>query len=625
LGSSTKIETQILVPYINAFEESLAENQGLLEDLQTRALTLGNSIDDESGDLHLKVQTMGDALTGLFSSFKKLEDTFEHGQSIAARSGKLIESLYRLRRRSMDAKELFLIFSDMASGKGTNRLDAILDSSSAETRTHGAKIMRRLKMLQEANIEGAEEATKIVGDLVVKYEEGLLEEFHTAFEENNMGQMRLAASLLMKYNGGQSCVQSFVAQHAFFTEPVQPDSIRSQYHSSRMVTSLDLGKLPEPDIALIAIFEQIAQTAEADWQYLEAVFEEPLSVMNYLMQRIFKEPVQVHIDEILSQARNHSTLAYLRTLFASYKATLSLIKRLGASYARHIKEAAARSSEISDIGIDETISMVTSQLNGLMEDLFAEHVKVEKYLELEQRLAEELYSMANAPLLNYLQTRRLASRNVISSVFSRSKDSPGSPRQSTVSEVLLLFADGQPLIRKGEGEEGTPSEIVVDHCLALHAEQTARLFILLPTDRRGLALEQSMKTFLTFIFERYIEASLDCALETGDYSTGFSSRSLEIVQASCRILSTVLLYCHNHFLPLIVTASSISYRNMVQNKTDAAGRITEKIDRLLRKELDTSLSWIEEQLLAKQRKSDFKPRPDDLESLMGPSQVTLTL
>jgi hypothetical protein len=60
---------------------------------------------------------------------------------------------------------------------------------------------------------------------------------------------------------------------------------------------------------------------------------------------------------------------------------------------------------------------------------------------------------------------------------------------------------------------------------------------------------------------------------------------------------------------------------MVQNKTDAAGRITEKIDRLLRKELEISLKWIEDQLLAKQRKSDFKPHPDDLEALMGPSQV----
>lgn len=136
-----------MIPYINAFEESLIENRSLQDTLETRAVLLDNSIADETGDLHVKVEAMGESLVGLFSSFQRLEETFEHSQSVASRSGKLIESLYRLRRRSMDAKELFLIVADMAAGKGASRLNAILDSSSSETRLHGSKIMRRLKCL----------------------------------------------------------------------------------------------------------------------------------------------------------------------------------------------------------------------------------------------------------------------------------------------------------------------------------------------------------------------------------------------------------------------------------------------------------------------------------------------
>lgn len=148
LGGNGTAEAQTLVPFINALEESLAENKGLLETLQSRVVTLEASIGDEEGELHQKVESMADALASLFSSFKRLEQTFEHSQSVATRSGKLIESLYKLRRRSQDAKELFLIFSDLAVGKGTGRLDAILDSASPETRSHGAKIMRRLKFVR---------------------------------------------------------------------------------------------------------------------------------------------------------------------------------------------------------------------------------------------------------------------------------------------------------------------------------------------------------------------------------------------------------------------------------------------------------------------------------------------
>lgn len=171
LSGNGSTEAQTLIPYINAFEESLEENRGLLETLQSRVISLDGSMGDEGGDLKLKIESMVDALTGLFSSFKRLEETFEHSQSVASRSGKLIESIYKLRRQSQDAKELFLIFSDLAAGKGTNRLDAILDSASPETRSHGAKIMRRLRMLEEQNIEGAEEATKVIGELRVRYED----------------------------------------------------------------------------------------------------------------------------------------------------------------------------------------------------------------------------------------------------------------------------------------------------------------------------------------------------------------------------------------------------------------------------------------------------------------------
>lgn len=620
-------EAQTLVPYISALEASLAEYEKLHETLRGRMEMLSASIDADSGDLHQRVQTMGDAFGSLFSSYKRLGETYERSQSIAARSGKLIEGLHKLRRRSLDAKELFQIFLDLANGKGTARLDAILASSTADTRRLGAKIVRRLKLLAKAEIPGTESASQQIDQLVETYEERLLQEFHQAFEENDMSRMRSTASVLVEYNGGQSCVQSFVSQHAFFLEAVRPEDIISALHPSKPPSSLDFSTPPKPDPLLVTLYEQIRKTAEADWKYLEAVFEEPVVVMNYLMQRIFHEIVQIHLDELLRQARAHSSMAYLRALFASHAATKELIARMKASYERHVREVGARQHQLSS-HIDEVLHSVDTQLSALTSDLFAQHLEPKDFLPLERKVFTELLAMATSPLHAYIAAKKAASRGMISSVFGRQGGSSPlnaglSPNIDIASRAqLFLFSDGKPLLSMSDGDDGIPSEDVVKHCLVLHAELATRWYALLPDEERGAALEQSFRLLLQFLFERYVEASLDCAIEASDAGTkGFDARSCVIVGAACRILSLVLLYCRTHFLPIIVTASPTAYRSMVQAKTEAAARITEKIDRLLRKECDGALYFIEHSLLSRQKKTDYKPKADDLEALVGPSQV----
>jgi hypothetical protein len=632
-AGSSSVEVQTLIPYINSFEASLDENRKLLETLEGRVELLAESVEEDAGELPGRVQKMGDAFSELFGAFKSLESAYERAQTVASRSGRMIESLQRLKRRSLDAKELFSIFLELAGGRNSAKLDAILDSAASETRLHGAKLMRRLRMLGEAEIEGAETATKLIGEIAARYEEGLLAEFHGAFEQNNMDGMKMAASILVKYNGGQSCVQSFVAQHSFFVEPPTSTSIKSRLHPSRTPVVLDLSQPPQPDEVLVALYEQIARTAEADWSYLEAVFTEPVTVMNYLMQRIFRETVQLYLDEILRQASAHSQLAYLRTLYASYQATKTLVGRIGHSYSKHVRDAAIRASKKKTIGssvdVDEVMAGVDEQLQSLVTDLFMQYIQHETYTEQERKVASDLFMQAVAPLQAFVQARRAASRNVISSVFGRSGANspvPITPATTSESATKFVFAGGESLFGgsngKVLGDDGIPSEEVVRHCLALHAEWAARLFVLLPMDIRGNELGESLRLLLSHLLDRYVEASLDCALSwESESSSNVDPRPFVIIQSACRILSLLLTYCRTHFLPLIVTASSIAYRNMVQFKTDAAARMTEKIDRLMRKEVNNALKRIEETFLAKQKKADYKPKPDDLEALVGPSQV----
>lgn len=622
-GNGRLSKAQALIPYINSFEAALAEHQKLRETLQSRVELLNASIEEGAGDLHVRIQAMGEAFTGLFSSFKEMELSFERSQSVATTSGKLIEGLCRMKRRSRDAKELFVIFSDIAGGKGLGKLEAILGSTAPETREHGAKLMRRLKMLSEAQIEGAEEATKVMTRLAKDYEERLLIEFQAAFEQNQLNEMRVAASLLITLNGGQSCVQSFVSQHAFFSEPVPVEYIRTRH---AVPLTLVLSEGPTAEKVLLELYEQIAETVEADWSYMEAVFEDPFFVMNCLMQRIFQEPLKAHLDEILRQARTHSDWAYLRCLFASFRATKDLVARLQQSYEKHLKAAAARST--SDLSaVDEKIASVQAHLRAITLELFSSHLRLPEYFVLEQSVTKELLTQivgTNAGAGG--RTTKPTPRNAISSVFGLS--TPSSPVQTTsprTTEVpdapRFSYTKDEPLL-VANGEPGLPSQDVIKRCLTVHAESSARLFLLLPSDVRGERLEQSIKALLSLVLEKYIEACLDVQLSKHESGArAFDRNAFVVVKAACQGLALVLEYFRAHVLPLIVTASSGSYRTTVLHKTEVAARVTEKIDRVLRSELGSSLKYIEESLLGKQRRSDYKPRPDDMEALVGPSQV----
>lgn len=650
----TGAQQQQLVPYINTFEGALGENQRLLATLTDRIDLLGGSLGEDggaAGDLHARVVAMGSTLSQLLARFSRLSAAYESCQLVASRSGRLIEAFHKQRRKSADVRELFTIFSDIVAGRGTGRLDAILESASTDVRLHGAQLMRRLQLLGRAGIiveegGGSKSAgAQVIGELARAYEERLLGEFHAAFEENNMTAMRTAASLLVRYNGGESCMRSFISQHAFFLEPVRAETLISAFHPSRAGDGntlghvpLNLGTAPTPDPLLVSLYEQIAQTAEADWTYLEAVFEDPVRVMSYLLARIFQEPVRLYLEEIFKQARGHSSLAYLRTLFASHQATRELVVRLQASYGRHVRELGARDNQLSSV-IDDKLAAVEGQLDGLLGELFGPHLQnTSAYVSMEMGVFAELLQTAIAPLQAYAAQVRRSSKGLMSlgaAVFGRATG--GGLPSTTASPIgaegasagggpgdLYIFADGQGLTPgSGPGDPSLPREDVVCHCLALHAELTARLYVLLPPgDVRAQALLQAIKTLFAHLFDRHLEVALDCAVDVSEVSSkGFDAHSFAVVQAACRVLGLVLAYAHNTVLPLLVAASGMCYREMVQAKTEAAARITERIDRLLRRECEGALTFIEESLLSKQRKSDFKPKPDDLESLMGPTPV----
>lgn len=604
-----------------------------METLKGRMDTLSTALLFQQGandDVHARIAVMSDAYNRLFRQCDRVQEAFEKSEAAASRSGKLIETLCLQKKRAQAAKELFTIFCDIAGGKGTAKLDAVLGLSADEARSHGADLMRRLVALGKAGIADTD-ANKTIAELAEGYEKRLLEEFKAAFHENNLAVMRQTSSMLVRYNGGTSCVDWFVSQHQFFHEPIHREHIVSATHPTMLKGPIDLGSLPKEDPLLTSMFNEIANTVEADWNYLGEVFESPTFIMNVLMQRIFKEIVHVYVDEILLQARNHSNLTYLRTLYASHQATKDLLEKMRTSYTHHIKDICSRMSKVK-LSLDSKLASVDVLLDSLMIEVFAEHLKIEPLIALEMNTLNDLLNAATFHLQNAAAARKSSTKviNSISSVFTRggatSPQSAASPGDFVERlNSLFIFADGKPLVPTDMADPVIVNSKVIKHCLALHSETMGRLFTMLTFagDSRGLAMNQSLKLLLSLLMERYMELSLELvmAMDASEiYSKGFSAHSFTAVQAVCNVLGAVLLYYQEHVIPLVVLAAPTILRRVIEAKADATGRVTDKIDLLLKKECDGASKFVEE-LLSKQKKTDYRPKAEDIEALMGSTQA----
>lgn len=560
----------------------------------------------DEGELYHKQVRLAEAFQHVFVACNRLEARFEQLGNLARLKSAEIDMLHHEHRRALEAREIIQLFLEFNTGRSSGRLESMITSTSAastEQRTRGALILRRLVAVAKTDIPGTDGGRMLIEALAERLENDLLAAFHAAFEQGDMAVMRNAAAVLVTFNGGQSCVQSFIGKHQFFTDPTVPDSIITQHHPTRPRQPISFVECEPVDSTLDTLYKSIVEVVDADWKYVEAVFEQPADVMDALLNRVFHEPVQVHVEAVLRQAQRRNAVAYLRTLHATCCATHELVRRLAASYAQR---ANAES---------ESVRLVV--LQPLATALFSPYVETGAYVELEVRTLADLLQLACAPLQNALLVRRQQASSL--ALFSRGQSAQGLvPSEMIASAEEYIFAGERALVAVDEGAKGMPSLDVVSRCLTLHAEASVRCYTLLPAARRAAALERLFAVLLAQLVSRYVEAAVDVVLELDsfglDSGEGFSMSHFTLVECCAQILAAIQTYFQHSLLPVAVEAAPACYKAMVQAKTEAFTRVGDKVDRLLRRELNGILDWFAGNTLGKQKKSDFRPRTEDFEA-----------
>lgn len=132
-----------------------------------------------------------------------------------------------------------------------------------------------------------------------------------------------------------------------------------------------------------------------------------------------------------------------------------------------------------------------------------------------------------------------------------------------------------------------------------------------------------LKLLITNLGDLYLDTALDAANESAiSQESSKTEPDLQCTfaeQTAIQILQLTYRICHTVLLPL-ATSNFTVRRDMEKTVNSTVNRAEDKISTLRSRTIDAVLSWVSK-LLARQSKSDFRPRDDDLgiEQLQTPT------
>ncbi|CAG8447345.1 10562_t:CDS:10 [Acaulospora colombiana] len=378
-------------PFIRTFERSIDELLKLRETVTEQSKDLEASVQLTEAGHRKKLHELKVTFEDVVHSFETLETRINEVGNIAIRIGEQLETIDRQRLRASESKDLIEYF--MAFNRGDIARLENQRARGKDGQFKAAIIARRLNAIaKEVDIPGAEAARARIEKYCEVLEKELLEQFDRAYRRKDVTTMKGCAKTLQEFNGCESCIKLYVNQHEFFISKVNlGQSI--EFLSSTSWNDLPNPQVPPPpvDQGLINLYEEIRTTVKQEAEVINAVFPNPIGVMQVFLQRIFAQLIQTYLESLLTHAENNSTLAYLRSLAAVHVATKEL--------AEDLKSLDIRQKGLSDHNLFEPSeegsrgnNTIAEVLEQCIEDLFVPYTEGDRYIEKEKKSLGELYS-----------------------------------------------------------------------------------------------------------------------------------------------------------------------------------------------------------------------------------------
>ncbi|MCJ1419203.1 Exocyst complex component 5 [Xylographa parallela] len=643
-------------PLIRGFEHALKRLSDLSGDLEAKETELSANVRRAEAQHTSNAQSLGRKLDETIDSFRNLDSSLngvksednDFGGNAAVKIGEKLEELDRQRVRAQDAKFLIQCWLEVSEKGELYLLEDMRRQASGDSKVRCAQIARQLlKISQRLDpgswsqrdgrlkvVSGVNGANGVNGsngthlsrhntrEIVEKFSETLEKDLLTQFDEfyrrANFDGMRDCATVLQDFGGGASVIGMFVNQHQFFID-------RSQLITEEIGSDIDTWeRLADPDAdtpgvepTLQSLVDEVKVVVQEESAIIKRAFPYYEIVLGRFLQRVFQQSIQQRLEMVLNKANTISTLAFLRSLQASRSYISALVDDLKAH------------------GLTEHPDVLSSQtaliLDQQFDDLFVPYFVGSSYIEKEKRNLEELYSSLLFKFTVFHSRRRKVPTTFLASLAKSGSEMLASAKDAYVERLdssdlapqqkaMLLRVAGlkdtdsakRQMDMEFSEQDGLLSTINAKRMLKWLAEAVGRGLELSGGNETPKDVSALLDLLLTHMGELYIDTALDAANDAATAQENTKNEPdlsyLENLQSAITIMH-LMLTCINTVLIPLAAANVTIRRDMEKTTTMALNHMEDRVNVLMHRTLDVTLTWIGK-LLATQKRTDFRPKDD---------------
>lgn len=607
-------------PFIRSFEYALENLLGLRSSVGERIKELETAASKADAKQTAKMEGLTSAFKEVQAAARELEGRISEVGNTAVQIGQQLETLDRQLQRAQQARDLVKYYLEFSQQGHCAALEDLRLMQGPEGQYKAAIIARKLSHLaKELDLPGIEKTRVTIEKYNEKLEKDLLETFDQAYTQGDVITMASCSKTLLEFNGGNSCVQTYINQHEFFMSQRRMRESSAELANASFEARADLSDLnkppPPPDPKLVKLYGEVRGVVAKEWEVISKVFPNALLVVRQFLERIFGQSIEYSLEGLLEKAEHQSPLAYLRTLASAHACTANLVADLQHFDRQCIyplmRRKALAGTKAGDTTIDfDTLgrgcTVVSSTVERCLEDFFA-HIR---YLDREITFLHAALRGVIDPYVVQVKAKSADTQPATKrSVFTRlamATDIIATPATSP-------FELGHP----SPEEPAPPLSAVVTSLLCIHGEAMGRCAELSPPTDLSSNASRLFAILVDNLGERLLDRVAARSLSDLQQREGRPLDLDEVTRTfeSSAALHQVMGLIQTHFqftvLPL-VSASPPAYREVVLKKNRLLANLEAAIDRLLQIELRAILRWIG-QCLATQPQATFKIKDDDVD------------
>lgn len=585
------------------------------------------------------------------------------GGNIAVQIGEKLEELDRKRRRALDATFLVQCWTELVETGQLTPLEDIQRQGGAENKVRCAVIARQLMRISqrldpaswaetrssrtngvngttngtngtngtnETNGTSNGEKTHNTREALEKFsetlEQDLLKQFNNSYRRQNFDDMLECAKVLHDFNGGTSVIATFVNQHQFFIDRDQllTDEVTTDGALWNQLTDPD-AEPPGVEPSLQSLIDEVRIVMQEESFIIKRAFPYYDTVLIKFIQRVFQQSIQQRLEMVLDKASTVSMLAYLRSLHASRSYIGALVEDLKAHGLTEHPEPCS--------------SQIAQTLDQQVEELFVPYLIGSSYIDKERKSLEEIFNSLLFKFTLYHSRRPKATRGFMNMItqqgtqlLATAKDAymerlESSELTPTQKAMMLRVAGIQDTDKKNEievtDEDGVLSTASAKRMLKWLAESVRRTLELGSTSDTPKDVNVLLGLLLTTMGQVYVETALDAALDMATSQENVKTEPdmsyLPFVRPAVTITSIMSRFIQTVLIRL-ADANPTIRRNMEAQTRMGLDSIEKKTNSVLKTTVDVVINWVTK-ALATQKRTDFRPRDNDLEELVDALQT----